>query len=58
MSNITLDKLIDLLLENVPIGEMIDIKLRVGKNIKGGWDIEYSPPLRYKIEPKGGDKDE
>jgi len=55
MSNITLDTLIDLLLENVPIGEMIDIKLRVGKNTKGGWNIEYSPPPHYKIEPSKGD---
>lgn len=52
MSNITLDKLFDLLLENIPVGEMVDVKLQVRKNIKGGWNIEYSLPPHYKIEPK------
>lgn len=56
MSSITLDKFFDLLLENVPVGEEIDIQLKVSKNRTGGWRIEYSPPSYYKVEPteKGG----
>lgn len=55
MSNITLDKLFDLLLEGTPVGEEVNVHLRITKRKEGGWDIEYYPPAPsqdYKIEPK------
>jgi len=59
MSSITLDKLFDLLLEGLPIGEKVSLTLTITKNKKGGWSIEYCLPSHpYKIEPKKESKND
>jgi len=58
MNKLTLEQLIDLLLENVPVGEKTEVKLSLTKNRRGGWDVEFPVPITYKIEPKKEIKDE
>jgi len=56
MSDLTWEQLINLLLENVPVGEKADVKMSVTKNRRGGWDVEL--PDTYKIEPKKESKND
>jgi len=58
MRKLSLEQLVDLLLESVPIGEKVDIKLSLTKNRKGGWDAEFPIPNTYKIELKKESKND